>query len=113
MTHHQTTEMKNCIQACLSCHVVCEETVHHCLTKGGEHAEPHHIALLQTCAQICTTSADAMLRGTHEHAHICRACAEICEACAAACEAMGDDEAMQRCATACRACAESCRQMAA
>jgi hypothetical protein len=113
MTHMKTSEMQSCIDDCTACHAICEETVHHCLGKGGKHADPAHIALLQTCAQICTTSADAMLRGTREHAHICRACEEICRACAESCERMADDEAMQRCASACRRCAESCRRMAA
>lgn len=113
MTHHDSTEMRACIDDCNSCHIVCEETVRHCLVKSGKHAEQGHIALMQSCAQICATSADAMLRGTREHGHICRACAEICQACATSCESLGEDEEMKRCAEACRRCAESCRRMAA
>ena len=114
MSHHNTSsEMRRCIESCLSCFATCEETIHHCLSKGGKHADADHIGLLQTCADICTTSAGAMLRGTHVHAFTCQACADICDACAAACEAMADDEAMRRCAAACRRCADDCRQMAA
>lgn len=113
MTHAHTAQMQSCIDECSACHAICEKTVHHCLEKGGQHAAQAHIALLQTCAQICATSADAMLRGTREHGHVCRACAAICEACASSCESMGDDAAMRECAEACRRCAESCRRMAA
>lgn len=105
--------MQDCIRACTECHETCLRMIDHCLRKGGRHAAPKHIALLATCADICRTSADAMLRGTHVHRHTCAACAEICSACAEACEAMADDEAMRACAEACRRCAESCRRMAA
>lgn len=104
--------MNECIDNCIKCAAVCVETVKHCLTKGGQHASPEHIGLLQTCADICTVSANAMLRGIEGHKVTCGACAEICRQCAEACERMGDDEAMRRCAEACRRCAESCAQMA-
>jgi hypothetical protein len=104
--------MQRCIQECINCYSVCTSTVHHCLHKGGRHAEAHHITLLLTCAEICRTSAHAMLLGAAQHVHTCRACAEICRACEQACRAMGDDPMMQQCADACRRCAESCQQMA-
>jgi hypothetical protein len=78
---------------------------------GGKHAEERHISLLATCADICRTSADAMLRGSHVHGFICGACAAVCSACADACAAMGDDAEMTRCAEACRRCARSCEEM--
>ena len=112
-TRHGTQSMDDCIRACTECHETCLRTIDHCLRMGGPHAAPDHIALLATCADICRTSADAMLRGTHVHRHTCAACAEICDACARACEALGNDEAMRRCAEACRRCADSCRRMAA
>jgi hypothetical protein len=107
-----SAEMEQCISNCLSCAAVCEQTLQHCLSKGGRHAEPRHIAMLQDCVEICSTSAHFMLRGSMRHATTCRACAEICEACAKDCEAMADDAVMKQCAEACRACAASCRSMA-
>lgn len=116
MTHHtaghRSSEMSRCIRDCLDCATTCTETISHCLGMGGEHASAQHIALLQTCAEICTVSANAMLRGLEAHSATCRACAELCTLCAQACESMGDDEVMRRCAEACRRCAESCRAMA-
>ena len=117
MTHHsaehRSDAMNGCITDCFNCAAACVETINYCLGKGGRHAAPEHIGLLQTCADICTASAHAMLRGTPVHAALCRACAEVCGRCADACAAMGDDEAMRRCADACRRCAESCKAMSA
>ena len=107
-----TGQMQQCIQECTSCHAVCVTTKAHCLQKGGKHAEPRHVGLLDDCAQICATSADFMLRGSPLHAKTCRACAAVCEQCAQDCERMGDDAMMRQCADACRRCAQSCRQMA-
>lgn len=65
---------------------------------------------MMACAEICQTSANMMLIGTHHHKHTCRECAEICEECAANCDAVGG---MEACAEQCRKCAASCRAMAA
>jgi hypothetical protein len=104
--------MQDCITDCLDCHSVCLSTIAHCLTKGGEHASPEHIRLLQDCAQICMTSADFMLRKSPAHQMVCRLCAGICELCAAECARMADDEQMVLCAETCQRCAQSCSEMA-
>jgi hypothetical protein len=110
---HVSPEMRECIRECTNCHDVCLSLIGHCLEKGGEHAQPDHVGLLQDCAQICQTSADFMLRGSQYHHQTCGVCAEVCDACAADCERIGGDDAeMRRCAEACRRCAESCRRMA-
>lgn len=110
-THKMSREMQQCIDECTRCHAICVETVHHCLTMGGTHAEPHHISLLLDCAEICRTSADFMLRGSEHSAAVCATCADICLACEQSCRATGDDETMTKCADACRRCAESCERM--
>lgn len=111
MTHAHSAEMAQCIDNCSRCHAICIETINHCLKKGGKHAAPDHIRLLQDCAQICATSADFMLRDSNLHSRTCGVCAEVCERCAEACERMADDDMMRECAEACRKCAESCREM--
>ena len=115
MTHHssehRSAEMNQCIANCTDCHASCIEAITHCLSMGGEHATEKHIGLLATCADICRTSADAMLRGTPVHSYTCAACASICEQCADSCSRLGDPE-MSKCAEACRKCAESCADMA-
>jgi len=109
---HATGKMQECIQACQTCSQVCQETVTHCLQKGGKHAEPQHIRLLLDCAEICQTSANFMIRGSEFHSRTCGVCAEVCEACAVDCESFKDDAEMQRCAEECRRCAQLCREMA-
>ena len=109
---HLTEEMRRCIQDCLDCHRICIETLNHCLTIGGEHAEARHIRTMLDCAQICATSADFMLRGSDFHMRTCSICAELCAACAESCQSIGPhDRAMQECAEMCRRCGNSCRSM--
>jgi hypothetical protein len=104
--------MQDCITDCLDCHSVCLSTIAHCLAKGGEHAAPEHIRLLQDCAQICVTSADFMLRQSPVHHMVCQLCAGVCELCAAECARMADDEQMVLCAETCQRCTQSCSEMA-
>jgi hypothetical protein len=114
-THHHpiSSEMQHCITNCLNCHMICVQTISHCLQMGGRHAEANHIRTLQDCAQICATSADFMLRGSPFHQRTCGVCAEICDACAQDCERLAQgDQQMQACADECRRCADSCRHMA-
>jgi hypothetical protein len=113
MTHEISSAMSACIDNCTDCHRACLETIRHCLEKGGTHADPDHVSLLLLCAEICQTSANAMVLGVHQHGHTCRACAEICRACGEACDSMSDDPALKVCADACARCADSCGRMAA
>lgn len=106
-----TRDMQACIDACWSCHSICQQTIQHCLGMGGQHVAKDHIRLMQDCVQICETSADFMLRGSPLHVHTCAACAEVCQQCAEDCDRLDGPE-MKRCADACRSCAESCRRMA-
>ena len=108
---HVDPELSACIAACSDCHGICLATVQHCLSIGGDHAEPDHVKTLLDCAQACETSRDFMLRGSSLHASTCAVCAEACERCAESCERL-DGDAMERCAEICRTCAESCRSMA-
>jgi hypothetical protein len=109
-----SSEMQQCIDECTRCHNLCLALVRHCLERGGEHADPGHIALLLDCADICQTSANFMLRGSERHHLTCGVCTDICRACAEDCERMGqDDEMMQQCAEQCRRCQQSCERMAA
>lgn len=109
---HRDPALNECIDHCTQCHAICLETINLCLIRGGAHADPDHIALLSVCADICATSANAMLRGASIHTVICGACAEVCNQCAEECEEMGEEDPdMQRCADMCRQCAESCEAM--
>jgi hypothetical protein len=106
------TTLQDCITDCLDCHSVCLSTIAHCLSKGGDHAAPDHIRLLQDCAQICIASADFMLRRSPLDQMICRICGGVCELCADDCAKIADDETMVLCAETCRRCSRSCGEMA-
>lgn len=105
-------EMEACIQNCLDCYKICSQLLSHCLEKGGKHADPQHIKLLEDCAKICNISADFMLRNSAYYSSLCEVCAEICIACAESCEAIADDEMMKQCVDICKKCASSCEKMA-
>jgi hypothetical protein len=111
--HHMREEMNRCIQLCQDCHALCTELIGHCLELGGRHAAPDHVRLLMDCAQMCTTAADYMARGSSLHDRTCDLCSEICRLCAESCEQIqGDDQLVKQCAEMCRRCAESCERMA-
>lgn len=105
--------LQECIAACLECSEVCNSTLTHCLQMGGKHVEASHIKTLIACADICTLSAQWMIRDIKFHTELCRTCAEVCKACAQSCLAMGDDQTMKKCAETCKVCADSCTKMAA
>nr|CAA9355414.1 MAG: Uncharacterized cysteine-rich DUF326 protein bsYhjQ/STM1261 [uncultured Nocardioidaceae bacterium] len=116
MTGHQMSQdMRQCIDHCTACHQICLRTIQHCLDMGGKHAEQAHVRVMADCAQICTVSADFMLRMSDLHGRTCGVCAEACQRCADDCDRVGGgtDPQMKQCADACRRCAESCRKMAA
>jgi hypothetical protein len=110
---HMAAQMQRCIEECLSCFSVCEQTLAHCLKKGGKHAAPELMKALVDCAESCRMSAAMMSRESSFHARQCALCADICKACEEACEEFPDDAQMKACADACRSCFEACRQMGA
>jgi hypothetical protein len=110
---HMGEQMQRCIQECLSCFSVCEQTLAHCLRKGGKHAAPELVKVMVDCAESCRMSAAMMSRESAFHARHCGLCADICKACEEACEEFAGDAQMKACADACRSCADACRQMAA
>lgn len=104
-------EIQICIQNCLRCAQVCEQTIQHCLRRGGHHATPDHIRLMQDCAEVCQLAANFMSRDSYFYPKTCETCAVICLACFIECERMADDQIMRQCAETCRRCAESCNQI--
>lgn len=108
----QDSDMAHCIKNCLSCHRVCLETLHFCLSQKSTHFQGRHVALLQMCAETCELSARMMIADLSFHHQSCALCFEICEACAEECEHYEESPEMLRCADFCRHCAESCRGMA-
>jgi hypothetical protein len=108
------TDVQECIEHCLECHAASVAYAAHLLQRNGG-AHNRLIVLLLDCAQICSTSAEFMLRGSTLHHLTCAACAEVCEECADACDpldSVAGDVIPGHCADVCRRCAASCREMA-
>ena len=111
--HHMsnTPHMHDATELALRCHQECSETFQYCLQRGGEHIDPHHLKIMQTCIEICLTSARFMMLQSPYHSITCELCAQICQECARSCEEL-NDSAMLACAEVCRQCSDSCAQMA-
>jgi hypothetical protein len=111
MHQQMSQELTQCIQDCLDCYRVCQQSATmHCLELGGKHVEPKHFRLMLDCAETCRSAAAMMLNAsTYAHEH-CRMCAQLCRDCAESCRNLGD---MDDCVAACERCAESCERMAA
>jgi hypothetical protein len=104
--------LEKCIEACTKCHQICDETIEHCLFRGGIHADPTHIRLLRDCAQISALAADFMLRDSEFHHMSCNLCADISKTCAEDSEAIDEnDEMMKLCAKVCRECSVACQEL--
>jgi hypothetical protein len=113
MPHAMNDAMRTAIDDAQTCATICWETVSHCLSLGGPHAEATHIRSLIDCAEACRSAADSMARGSEIHGRVCGVCAEACRRCAESCERVdAQDEQMRLCMEACRRCEHSCAQMA-
>src|SRR5438045_3970472 len=104
-------DLKQVIRQLLDCYQSCLETVGHRLDLGGKFAEREHIQLLQLCAQICHTSATALLMDSSFYGRVCALCADICEE-SAADQSMDDDDEIRDCARMCRKTADTCHAVA-
>ncbi len=104
-------QWEKCIQTCLDCYRVCEDTVAHCLSKGEEHAARYHIQLMIDCIELCKLSSDFMIRNSPFSVRLCKICADVCRQCADNCAEFSDDDQMLTCADVCRQCAIVCEEM--
>ncbi len=111
MTETMTTEMQNCINACMECHKMCMETMTHCMTKGGKQMDMSMMGMMRDCAEMCMMCMNMMMGGSEFAARTCMLCAEMCDRCAMAGEKMSNDAKMMAFAAACRQCAEACKSM--
>lgn len=111
MHQQMPKEITQCIQDCLDCYRVCQQSATlHCLELGGKHVEPTHFRLMLDCAETCRGAAAMMLNASSYAGEHCRMCAQLCRDCAESCRKLGD---MQDCVAACERCAESCERMVA
>ena len=104
--------MDQAIRDSLDCYRVCVETFVYCIKKGGKHADPDHLTVLNDCMEICNLNASFMIRNSIFSGRTAELCADICEKCAVSCEAIDSaDVQMKACAETCRNCSRSCRKV--
>lgn len=90
-----------CADACNMCSTAC-------LREKDVKMMAECIRIDMDCAQMCTTTAAFIARGSDYAMHLIKECAEICEKCAAECEKHQVDHC-RTCAKACRKCIEACQ----
>jgi hypothetical protein len=101
---------QNCIDACAKCAQVCQECFNLCLQEADVKCRINCIKTLQDCAEICSTAACFMSRGSGSIKEVCSLCSSICDKCAIEC-GMFKDKHCQACADTCRQCATECMNM--
>lgn len=106
----ELAHVTRCVEACEICHRAClHAAMNLCLEQGGPYLEPPHFRLLLACADLCRTTADAMVSALSFYEELCTVCAKIARECAASCRRVGELDA---CADACMHCADLCEQVA-
>lgn len=90
------------------CHDTCLEAFTYCARIGGKHMAREHVILMESCIELCQTTANFLLRYAPLTEELCSLCASICKQCATSCNALNDMQ-MNRCAIACQKAAHACR----
>ncbi|MEU8973034.1 four-helix bundle copper-binding protein [Streptomyces monashensis] len=106
-----TQQMQECVDACMTAHRLCEETMSSCMQMGGQ-VQMKIMRALMDCSETTRMCADMMMRRSPMAGEMCAMCAKACDMCVEACMTMPDDPQMMRCAEACRHAAQMCRAMA-
>jgi hypothetical protein len=107
-----SSRMQDCVEACMSCHSMCEETMSSCMQMDGGQDRMQIMRALLDCSEATRMRADMMMRRSPMATEMCAMCAKACDMCAEACMSIPDDPQMTRCAESCSRCAEMCRTMA-
>ena len=109
-TDSMSTQMQRAVDDCMSCSMMCEETITYCLSQSGR-VDAAMIRMMMDCAEMTKMCADMMCRMSPMHLDMCQLCARICLMCADLC-AHSDDAELTKLAEMCRQCANSCHAMA-
>jgi hypothetical protein len=112
-----TREMDEAARACAECHRSCTNTFGHLRAweEDSPVASPDDFRLLLDCGQICSVTADFLLRASSSSVALGSLCADICRKCQQMCLkiARDGDPVLEDCAKACLQCANACRRVTA
>lgn len=106
---NQNITMDQCIQNCLTCFKVCEESIAKYIYRP-QILDTTLLGHLKACSEICQTSVKFMIMESQFHPLTCGVCADVCKVCADSCEDF-DAKELKECIDACRRCAETCGEM--
>jgi hypothetical protein len=105
------TDFSACIDACAEALKACQACAFADIQSGD--ALMDACALLNLdCADICTTTLNALARRSPHYGDFCAVCAHLCRACAAECARHPHHAHCLHCAQACERCAVACERHA-
>src|SRR5688572_5928254 len=112
--HGQQDLLVSCVEACLTCELVCVACADACLAEREVQALHRSITANLECAEVCASTARLLARRLEPNVELLlvqlEACVRACAACIAACGRHAEVHdhcricvsANQRCATLCR-----------
>ncbi|WP_433224396.1 four-helix bundle copper-binding protein [Microtetraspora malaysiensis] len=107
-----TAEMQRCIDKCMEVHSCCEQTMTHCLQRGGKHADMAMMGALMDCSDMTRICGDMMMRQSPMAMEMASLCARAADKCAEMAMSMSDgDPMMQKCANTCHEFVQMARKM--
>ena len=109
-TDSMSTVMQRAVEDCMTCSMMCEETITYCLSQPGQ-VDSAMIRMMMDCAEMTRMCADMMCRMSPMHMDMCQMCARMCQMCADLCAA-SDDPQIMKLGEMCLVCADSCHAMA-
>ena len=114
--HADKEKLRACIEACFECAQACTACADACLSEDTVAELTKCIRSNTDCADICDTTGRVLSRHTGYDANITRAvleaCAQACTSCGDECEQhAGMHEHCRVCAESCRRCEQACRDL--
>jgi hypothetical protein len=107
--------LADCIEACFECAQTCTACADACLSEQNVAEMVTCIRTNLDCADICDTTGRVLSRHTGYDANLTRAlvqgCAQACTSCRDQCAQHTQMRHCQVCAEACRRCEQACQQL--
>ncbi len=102
--------IKQCIDECTRCMIVCQETAIHCLEEGFTDCAK----ILLNTAEMCDMAATFCARNSFLAEEMMEICSQFCEAAVNACrQHENESELCNVCAVVCQSCVTACEDAVA
>ncbi|MGF1638645.1 MAG: four-helix bundle copper-binding protein [Cyclobacteriaceae bacterium] len=100
---------KDLVEELLSCSATCDYCAMACLDEKDFEKMRNCIKTNLICAELCRTTATAIVKGLAPAENLLKECIKACQKCAVECS-NHTHQHCKDCASACEKCAESCKK---